>query len=275
MRIPLLAVAVALGFGSGNASSQASRPPEPNNAGLEPSTRLNTLPRAEAARSLPIVLQARTLRSQPDLETVAEGDVEFRRGGLVIRADRLAYDTPNDRANAKGHVQVMRDGAVYSGPELEIRVQRFEGFFLQPEFEFTALGAGGRADRIDFLGNARSRATNASYTSCPREGLSGNGKEPAWVLKTERVTIDLDANEGIAEGAVLRFLGTPILALPTLSFPLGDTRKSGWLPPSLNAEPGQPQRSRGVGTLVLEHRTQPRRHAGAARHHAARPRPGQ
>ena len=232
MRITLLAVAAALWLGSGNASSQAAAAgPE-----LEPSTRLNPLPRAEAARSLPIVLQARSLRSQPDLETVAEGDVEFRRGGLVIRADRLAYDTPNDRANAKGHVQVTRDGAIYSGPELDIRVQRFEGFFLQPEFEFTALGAGGRAERIDFLGNARSRAINASYTSCPREGLGAGGKEPAWVLKTDRVTIDLDANEGIAEGAVLRFLGTPILALPTLSFPLGDTRKSGWLPPSLNLD---------------------------------------
>ena len=115
-------------------------------------------------------------------------------------------------------------------------MQRFEGFFLEPTFEFTALGAGGRADRIDFLGNGRSRAINASYTSCPREDLGVDGKEPAWVLKTDRVTIDLDANEGIAEGAVLRFLGTPILALPTLSFPLGDTRKSGWLPPSLNLD---------------------------------------
>ena len=246
MRISLLAVAAALWLGSGNARSQANneaRNPASNPASgvavdpeLERSTRLNPLPRAEAARSLPIVLQARTVRSQPDLETVAEGDVEFRRGGLVIRADRLAYDTPNDRANAKGHVQVMRDGAIYSGPELDIRVQRFEGFFLQPEFEFTALGAGGRADRIDFLGNSRSRATNASYTSCPREDLGAGGKEPAWVLKTDRVTIDLDANEGIAEGAVLRFLGTPILALPTLSFPLSDTRKSGWLPPSVNLD---------------------------------------
>ena len=236
MRISLLAVAAALWLGCGNASSQAARTVESAGPDLEPSTRLNPLPRAEAARSLPIVLQARSLRSQPDLETVAEGDVEFRRGGLVIRAERLTYDTPNDRANAKGHVQVTRDGAVYSGPELELSVQRFEGFFLQPQFEFTALGAGGRADRIDFLGNARSRATNASYTSCPREGLGADGKEPAWVLKTDRVTIDLDANEGIAEGAVLRFLGTPILALPTLSFPLDDTRKSGWLPPSLNLD---------------------------------------
>ncbi len=236
MRISLLAVAAALGLGTGDASSQAAAPADAPGAGLQASTRLNPLPRNAAARSLPIVLQARSLRSQPDLDTVAEGDVEFRRGGLVILSDLLAYDTPGDRAKAKGHVRVMRDGAVYSGPELEVSVQRFEGFFLQPTFEFTALGAGGRADRIDFLGNGRSRAINASYTSCPREDLAVDGKEPAWVLKTDRVTIDLDTNEGIAEGAVLRFLGTPILALPTLSFPLGDTRKSGWLPPSLNLD---------------------------------------
>ena len=227
---------MALALGSGNASSQGALLADTRSTELEASTRLSPLPRSEAARGLPIVLQARSLRSQPDLDTVAEGDVEFRRGGLVILSDLLAYDTPSDRAKAKGHVRVMRDGAVYSGPELELSVQRFEGFFLQPTFEFTALGAGGRADRIDFLGNGRSRAINASYTSCPREDLAADGKEPAWVLKTDRVTIDLDTNEGIAEGAVLRFLGTPILALPRLSFPLGDMRKSGWLPPSLNLD---------------------------------------
>jgi LPS-assembly protein len=193
---------------------------------------LQPAPRGEAGRALPIVLQARTLRGQPDVETVAEGDVEFRRGGLVIRADRIAYDVPDDRALAKGKVRIEREGVVYSGPELQLDVQRFEGYFLEPTFEFLTLGAGGRADRVDFLGPGRSRATNASYTSCPRE----DGQEPAWLLKADRVYLDLDANEGIAEGAVLRFLGTPIIALPALSFPLSDARKSGWLPPTVNID---------------------------------------
>ena len=87
MRISLLAAAAALGLGSGNASSQAVVPADTPSASLEASTRLAPLPRNDAARSLPIVLQARSLRSQPDLDTVAEGDVEFRRGGLVILAD--------------------------------------------------------------------------------------------------------------------------------------------------------------------------------------------
>ena len=212
------------------AASAASAAPVP--AALQPSPSLQPLPRGEAARRLPVVIQADSLRSQPDQQTVAEGKVEFRRGGMVIKADRLSYDTAQDLAGATGHVRVSRAGAVYSGPELQLQVQRFEGYFLQPEFEFTLLGAGGHAERIDFLDTARSRATKAEYTSCPRD----TPEEPAWVLRADSVKLDLDTNEGVAEGAVLRFLGVSILALPSLSFPLSDSRRSGWLPPSVNTD---------------------------------------
>ena len=213
------------------ATSAAASAPA-GTAALEASRSLLPLPRGESAKRLPIVLQAERIRSQPDLETVAEGKVEFRRGGTVIKADRLAYDTPQDLAGATGNVRVTRGGAIYTGPELQLRVQRFEGYFLRPEFEFTQLGAGGRAERVDFFDSARSSATRAEYTSCPRD----TPQEPAWVLRTDRVSIDLDTNEGVAEGAVLRFQNVPILALPSLSFPLSDARKSGWLPPSINTD---------------------------------------
>jgi LPS-assembly protein len=230
MHIAPLALAAGLLACGGAAYAQAATPP--GSQALEPSPAMLPLPRGEAAARQPILLQAQSIRSQPDLETAADGNVEFRRGSLVIRADHLRYDAPQDLVRGLGHVRVSRDGAVYSGPELELQVQRFEGYFLQPRFEFLRFGSGGSADRIDFLGEGRSRATRASYTSCPRDGP----EEPDWVLRTRSVTLDLDANEGRAEGAVLRFLGTPILALPSLSFPLGDERKSGWLPPTINLD---------------------------------------
>ena len=199
---------------------------------LTPSSELAPPPRGEAARQLPVLVQAQSLEGQPDLRMQAEGEVEFRRGGLLIRADRVTYEVPEDLARAIGHVVVRRDGAVYRGPELQLRVQRFEGFFLQPEFDLLRLGAGGSADRLDFIDSSRAVATGALYTSCPRQGAG----TPAWVLKADRVRMDFDSNEGIAEGAVLRFLDVPILAAPVLSFPLSDERKSGWLPPSINID---------------------------------------
>ena len=232
MKISALALALSLLAGGGTAAAAPATAPPAGAAGLTPSRALQPVPRGDAGKSLPIVLQADVISGQPDLETVAEGHVQFRQGGMVLDTDRLAYDAALDRVSALGHVRVVVDGAVYSGPALELRVQRFEGHFLEPEFEFTRLGAGGRADRVDFLGSSRARASNAWYTSCPRDGP----EEPDWVLRTRSVTLDFETNEGVAEGAVLRFLGVPILALPTLSFPLTDARKSGWLPPTVNID---------------------------------------
>lgn len=229
MRLAPLALAAATLVQAG-----AARAAEPTPPALLPSLKLGASPRGEAARDLPIVLQADRLRAQPDIETVAEGRVEFRRGGLVILAERLSYDHAADFARATGGVRIETDGQRLSGPQLQLRVQRFEGFFETPEFEFTGIGSRGRAERLEFLGNRRSRAVGAEYTSCPREPRAG--EEPAWLLRTDRVELDLERNEGVAEGAVLRFLGTPILALPTLSFPLSDARKSGWLPPSISTD---------------------------------------
>ena len=228
-----MVAALAL-WAADDAAAQAASAPS---AGLllQASPSLQPPPRGDAARQLPIILLARELRGRPDLETVAEGDAELRRGGLVIRADRLSYDPADDLAQARGHVGVTRDGNVFSGPELQLKVERFEGFFVNPTYYFGRVGAGGVADRLEFLGEQRAVATHATYSSCRPDDIDGSGG-PAWLLTTDRVKLDFDANEGVAEGAVLRFLGVPILAAPVLSFPLTDARKSGWLPPNINID---------------------------------------
>lgn len=199
---------------------------------LQPSTVLEPPPRGDAALRRPIFFSADRLRVRPDVEAEAEGDVEFRRAGTVIRADTLRYEAADDRATARGHVRIVRGGVVYAGPELQLKVQRFQGFFLEPEFQIDAFGVGGRARRVDFLDIAHMRAEATIYSSCPRDG-SGT---PDWLLRADRVTMDFDADEGVAEGAVLRFLDVPILTLPTMSFPLSDKRRSGWLPPSMGID---------------------------------------
>jgi LPS-assembly protein len=145
---------------------------------LLPSRELAPPPRGDAARSRSIVIRADRVQARPDIDTAAEGNVEFRRAGTVIRADRITYDIAQDRANAKGNVRVSRDGNHYSGPELQLQVQRFEGFFLEPQFTLGRTGAGGTAQRFEFIDSSRSVAVNATYTSCPRDG-SG---DPDWLL---------------------------------------------------------------------------------------------
>lgn len=179
-----------------------------------------------------MVIEAAQIRARPDVDVVAEGEALLRQGKIEIRADRLSYEQLGDLARGQGNVLVMRDGNRYSGPELQLQVLRFEGYFVNPTYFFSRTQAGGSAARIDFEGEDMAVVSGATYTSCPRDG-SG---DPAWLLSADRVRMDFANNEGIAEGAVLRFYGVPILGAPVLSFPLTDARKSGWLPPTTNLD---------------------------------------
>jgi len=68
------------------------------------------------------------------------------------------------------------------------------------------------------------RLYDAIYTGCPCP-------DPAWFIKSARVDLDVDGNEGVARSGVLYFKGVPILAAPYFQFPLRKERKSGLLTP--------------------------------------------
>lgn len=188
--------------------------------------------RPDVARDGPATVTARSISGQAEVQTVAEGEVELLRGPLVLKADRLVYRTAEDLAIARGSVLVQRDGVRLRGPELQLKVQAFEGFFLEPQFDFLVTGAGGRAQRLDFQDASRFKASGARFTGCPRDG-SG---DPDWFITARELHVDVQRNEGRALGAQLRFLGMPLLVIPSLSFPVTGERKSGWLTPQANLD---------------------------------------
>lgn len=184
--------------------------------------------RARRDPTAPIAIDADRISGRADNQAVAEGAVLLRQGPVSLRADYLSYDKTADEVQAKGRVRAERSGDVFAGSELQLNLTNFKGHLIDPEYFFARTNAGGRAQRIDFADEQRSTLTQADYTSCPRD--EARGQTPAWLLKSSRVSLDFAANEGVAEGAVLTFLGVPILAAPVLRFPITDERKSGWLP---------------------------------------------
>ena len=185
-------------------------------------------------RTLPSFISGERILSRTDLETVVEGRAELRRGDMVLRADRLDYYQPDDLAKARGNVQVNRAGDVYEGPALELKVESFEGFFLNPRFRLLKNEGHGAADRVDFIDEQRALIRNASYTTCRR--LPGPNWLPDWVLRAASISIDNEEEVGQAESAVLSFKGLPLLPIPAFTFPLSDKRKSGFLPPSFGLD---------------------------------------
>lgn len=182
---------------------------------------------------LPLYFEADNLEGEADSRTRATGSVRLRQGGLTVRADELTHTQIDNTARALGHVVITRNGNIFSGPELTLKLDTMEGEFIRPHFWFARTKAGGQADLVEFLGANRLRANKTTYSSCtPQDLPDGTPGEPDWSLKTSSIFLDFDANEGTAENAVIWFKGVPILATPTLTFPLNDARKSGWLPPN-------------------------------------------
>ena len=174
------------------------------------------------------------ISGRTDLETIVEGNAEVRRGPNAIRADRIEYYQPDDQVTSRGNVRINSGGNLFSGPELQLKIDTFEGYFSAPTYRFLSNGGNGTAERIDFIDANRLVARDATFTTCER----GDEKtwEPAWVLSGTSFKFDQESETGEAKGAVLRFKNVPILAFPTISFPLSDKRKSGLLPPTFNLD---------------------------------------
>ena len=190
-------------------------------------------PDGEANKS-PTFVFGDSISGRPDLETVIDGHAELRRGSKAIRADRIEFYQPDDTLNARGNVRISTNGNQYQGPELNIKLDTFEGYFMQPSYRFLSNAGNGTAQRIDFINEKILIAREATFTTCERNNETT--WQPAWILTGTRFKFDNETETGEATGAVLRFKDVPILAFPTISFPLSDKRKSGLLPPTFNVD---------------------------------------
>ncbi len=198
---------------------RATPPPEP--------------PRELAGADVPpplVTLTADDIVSHIGGVTQASGKVDVRRLDMELHADLLSYDTLSDTAHAQGNVRINRGLDWFSADRLDLELTRSAGTLIGTEYELGARKAGGHAQRIELFDRTRSSAYMANYTSCPRDAPG----DPDWIITGDRIDIDTTTNEGKATHAVLRFLGVPILAAPSLTFPVTAERKSGWLPPTLD-----------------------------------------
>ena len=199
---------------------------------LQPSLQLQERLPGGREQTGPNFLFGDRIEGQTDVRTLVEGHAELRRHDLVLKADRLEYQSADDTVQAGGGVRVNRLGNIYEGSELKLKLDSNEGYFLQPRFTLLKYGGQGEANRLEFLGPDKSSAERAVYSTCPRPD-SGPWK-PDWWLSASRMEFDTATDTGTAHGGVLHFKGLPVLGAPYVEFPLSDQRRSGLLPPSLN-----------------------------------------
>ncbi len=213
----------------------ADEPTAPERTGSGPVLRSSPLLQegisADARAQMPVFVTGDKVTGQPDIKAVIDGNAELRRGDTVIRADRMEYDVPEDRASAEGNVHINRQGNIYEGTLLDLKVDAFTGFFSDARYRFLETGGHGEASRVDFIDDDHSIVYNSTYTTCER--TNEDSWRPDWILRARKITLDRAEDVGTAEDGVIEFKGVPIIPVPSVSFPLSDKRKSGFLPPTI------------------------------------------
>jgi LPS-assembly protein len=155
-----------------------------------------------------------------------ERRVEITRGKTQIEADRMHYDMVDDRVDAEGNVRVAKEGNVFTGKELRLKLDTGEGVLQSPIYKLIRKNAHGKADRIDFQSQDLATVIGGYYTTCSQP-------EPDWYLKTGSMALDNGREIGVAKDAVLVFKGVPLAGTPYISFPLSEERVSGFLAPTI------------------------------------------
>src|SRR5689334_4069347 len=192
--------------------------------------RLATLAVALAAAAVhaqegPTTVDAQKIEGISDLEVTARGNAEIRRDDVTIFGDYLRYHQEFGRVDAEGGVRVQSGPDRFSGPSLQYDTIEDTGAIDHPSFYLQReRPARGTAERIEFRGKNQYRLFDASFTTC-KPG------QDDWFLKASRLDLDYDRDEGYAESPRLRFLDHTIFAFPFASFPLENSRKSGFLTP--------------------------------------------
>jgi LPS-assembly protein len=171
-------------------------------------------------------------------ELTAEGDSEFtggvilQRGAQRLETDGATWDRAGGRVTALQGARYVQPGFQVEADSLEFRPAEGRAILIGNHYRLPAQPASGGAERIEASDTGRIVMDGVTYTTCP-------GDDPDWLLRINRLELNIDREVGEAENVTLRFFGAPIIYWPYLSFPLSDRRKSGFLVPEF----GQSTRS--------------------------------
>ena len=219
----------------------------------------------------PLFVSADLIEGQADDMTVAEGNVELRKTGSLILADRLTYRMLDDELEAFGSVRVLQDGAEINTPHLKMKLDEQIGSAENVSYRILKETPSRFYSTTPTVVTVASSNTNTSGApmmlnvansyglptrSPPQRPTEANGRaervdfegenqytffsnsfstckpgQEDWYLQTSETHLDYDNNEGRAKHASLWFGGVPLFYSPVASFSLNGQRRSGLLHP--------------------------------------------
>ncbi|HZX29911.1 MAG TPA: LPS-assembly protein LptD [Rhodocyclaceae bacterium] len=230
---------------------------------------------AKEKEETPIFIVADRIEGRTEEVTEAEGNVEVRKPGNQLFADKVTYHSLDDEVDATGHVRLVQNEDELSGPHLRMKLSEQIGFFEEADYKFKKQVTSHFYRPVTALTTAVGTTANTSSTPLmisvptgyglpttvpPRRPTEGYGHAERvdfegenqvrltdatystckpdsmeWYVRAKEMQLDYDREEGTAKDASLVFKDLPIFYSPTGSFSLNHQRKSGFLASSFAA----------------------------------------
>lgn len=156
------------------------------------------------------------------------GGVLIRRGDRLAGADTAVYDPGSQSLVLQGDVRFEDPDTEVTGDSAEFNYESGRVRFDGARFLLGESNSRGAAEMLEISQEGVISLEQVSYTTCPPESDD-------WLIEADVIELDTTEGLGRAKGVKLRFMGVPILYTPRFSFPLGNARKSGILPPVIGS----------------------------------------
>jgi len=154
------------------------------------------------------------------------GNVKITDSNSTTTSKEALYDPINESLILNGEVRFVDENINVTSKTAEFLYSSTTISFKQAAFELNESPSRGNAESIRIQEQGILDLSNVSYTTCP---LESNG----WILNAKEISLRPNTGKATAKKVGLRFKGIPILYIPRISFPIDDSRKSGFLSPEI------------------------------------------
>ncbi len=224
----LLAASISAAFFVPAAQAET---PEPNSVQEMPSLDQCLIADSSSKNSkdTPIHVEADSVEGVSGDKAVYQGDVVVTQGNKKITADTITLHQQENIAVAEGNVH-FSDGQVETVSDKATTSLDTDLATLEvAKYQFLCESGRGDAAVIHRTGKNFYKLEDGSLTSCPE----GNN---AWRLKASSIEIDQNDEEATFYNPRIEIAHVPVFYLPYLTVPIGDTRKTGFLFPSVSLD---------------------------------------
>lgn len=152
------------------------------------------------------------------------GNVHVSRQDKLLTADQATYAQPEGIVTGSGDVSFSSDMLAVTSRELRYDLLNDQGEMQDAAYYLSKSEGNGLSERVIQQSDGSTRLENSTYTTCPVD-------EPDWSINAKSIRLNHEQEQGTARNVTLKIRDIPVLYFPWFSFPLTDTRKSGFLWP--------------------------------------------